>query len=146
MLCQEKVSPPPNVPQISNPSPGQKTTRQRYEELHAAPGSSCGACHTRFDPIGFGFEHFDEGGRYRADESGLAIDASGNVKTASGGTLFSFNGEEELATGLANQPITYQCFAAYLATYAFGSGDACLGPSQASAMQSGTIGISAAFG
>ena len=34
----------------------------------------------RYDgPIGFGFEHFDHLGRYRTEEVGQPIDATGNV-------------------------------------------------------------------
>ncbi len=145
LLCEKKSSPPPNVPQIGSPAPGQKTTRQRYEDVHAKMGSACAGCHQRFDPIGFGFEHFDEGGRYRENESGLPIDSSGAVSTADGTILFSFKSEEELVTGLANQPVVHECLSANLATYAFGTDEACLGPSKVPDLQSGTIGIAEAF-
>ncbi|MES1207166.1 MAG: DUF1588 domain-containing protein [Pseudomonadota bacterium] len=145
LLCEKKLSPPPNVPQISAPQPGQKTTRQRYEDVHVKMGGACAACHQRFDPIGFGFEHFDEGGRYRETEGGLAIDASGKVTKGDGTVLFTFNGQEELVTSLANQPVIHQCMAAYLATFAFGSSEACLGASKVADLQAGTIGIAEAF-
>jgi hypothetical protein len=145
LLCEKKASPPPNVPQIASPMPGQKTTRQRYEDVHAKMGPACAACHQRFDPIGFGFEHFDEGGRYREKESGLPIDSSGTVSKADGTPLFSFTGEEDLVTGLANQPVIHQCFSAQLATYAFGTDEACLGASKVPDLQSGAIGITEAF-
>ena len=145
LLCEKKPSPPPNVPQIAAPTPGQKTTRQRYEEVHGKMGPACAACHQRFDPIGFGFEHFDEGGRYRDKEAGLTIDTSGAVSKADGTALFSFTSQEELVAGLAKQPVIHQCLSAYLATYAFGSDEACLGASNVSALQSGAIGIAEAF-
>ena len=145
LLCQEKPELPDNVPQIGQPEPGVRTTRQRYEEVHATPGSTCAGCHTLFDPIGFGFEHFDEVGRYRADEDGLAIDASGRVLGPSGDPLFEFASQEELARGLADQEISYQCFSAYLALYAFGTNQACLGPSSADELFAGTKGITQAF-
>jgi hypothetical protein len=145
LLCERRPSPPPNVPQIGSPAPGQRTTRQRYEDVHAKMGMACAACHQRFDPIGFGFEHFDEGGRYRETESGLAIDSSGTVSKADGTTLFSFKTQEELVTGLANQPVIHQCFSANLATYAFGTDEACLGTSKVRDLQSGAIGIAEAF-
>ena len=149
LFCQPKLEPPPNVPQIGQPMPGQKTTRQRYEEAHAAPGTSCAGCHRRFDPIGFAFEHFDEAGRFRDTEGGLPINSTGSVPDptdASGATpLFSFTGQEDLASGLANQPVNHQCIAAYLATYAFGTGEACIGAGQVPALQAGTIGLADAF-
>jgi hypothetical protein len=145
LLCQPKPEVPPNVDPLGEPEPGVRTTRQRYEEVHAQPGSTCAGCHSIFDPIGFGFEHFDEGGRYRADEVGLPIDATGQVLGPSDETLFSFDGQEELVAGLAQQEISYQCFTAYIALYAFGTNQACLGPSSSDELFAGTKGITRAF-
>ncbi|MEI9936528.1 MAG: DUF1588 domain-containing protein [Pseudomonadota bacterium] len=145
LLCNIKPSPPPNVPGIPNPLPGQVTTRQRYESQHAAQ-APCSTCHRLFDPIGFGFEHFDEGGRYRQTDSGLTIDTVSDVPTSAGPPLFQFQDQESLARGLAEQSVVYQCFAAYLATYAFGSGDACLGASRVAELQSGALGIADYYG
>ena len=147
LFCQPKLVPPDNVPKIGQPMPGQLTTRQRYEEAHATPGSICAGCHTRFDPIGFGFEHYDEGGRFRADEGGLPINSASSVPDPNhlGSSLFSFAGEEDLVTGLADLPLVDQCVAAYLATYAYGSGEACTGASQVPALQAGTMGLAEAY-
>jgi hypothetical protein len=145
LLCQTKPSPPPNVPGLPSPLPGQATTRQRYESQHAAH-APCSTCHRLFDPIGFGFEHFDEGGRYRQTEAGLAIDTVSEVPTSAGPTLFRFQDQESLASGLAEQGVVAQCFAAYLATYAFGTGDSCLGSSRVADLQSGKLGIAAYYG
>ena len=106
---------------------------------------SCQSCHRLFDPIGFGFEHFDEGGRYRQDEGGLAINSVSHVPDENGMSLFEFQDQETLAQGLAQQPITSQCFAAYLATYAFGSGESCLGASKVDDLVAGKIGIADYF-
>jgi hypothetical protein len=144
LLCHEKPTPPPNVPQIGAPQPGKLTTRQRYELQHAVAGA-CAGCHKLWDPIGFGFEHYDEGGKYRDNESGLPIDTSGAVPNPDGTPLFSFADEEGLVTGLAAQPVSYQCFAGYLATYAFGTAETCLGASKVTALQTGSIGIADAF-
>jgi Protein of unknown function (DUF1588)/Protein of unknown function (DUF1592)/Protein of unknown function (DUF1595)/Protein of unknown function (DUF1587) len=145
LFCQPKLEPPPNVPQISPPMPGAKTTRQRYEDDHVQ--GSCAACHTRFDPIGFGFEHFDEGGRFRETEGPLPINSADAVPDpqVAGASLFSFTGQEDLVTGLAAQPIVSQCVAAYMATYAFGTGEACIGAGQVAALRAGTVGLSEAF-
>jgi len=149
LFCQPKLEPPANVPQISQPMPGQKTTRQRYEQAHVSAGPNCGGCHKRFDPIGFAFEHFDEGGRFRDKEGGLPIDSTGGVPdpndASAATTLFSFTGQEDLASGLADQPVIHQCVAAYLAAYAFGSGEACIGSSQVPALQAGSMGLAEAF-
>lgn len=144
LLCEPTPPVPGDIPQLAAPAPGVKTTRQRYEDMHVKAGGTCNTCHQRFDPLGFAFEHFDEGGRYRETEAGLAIDAAASL-TASNGTVLSFNGQEDLMAKLVSQPVVYECFTAYLATYAFGSAEACLGPSQAEALRAGTLGIAEAY-
>ena len=146
LLCQQKLHPPENVPQIPTPMPGSMTTRQRYEELHAKSGS-CNACHKMFDPIGFGFEHFDEAGKYRANEGGKPINSADGVPNPKNAQedLFSFQGQEDLVKGLADQTIVAQCFAAHLAAYAFGTGEACLGSSQAEPLHTANAPIVEAF-
>jgi hypothetical protein len=142
LLCEKKPTPPANVPPIGQPEPGVHTTRYRYEKEHAATGT-CAGCHSHFDPIGFGFEQFDEGGRYRQTDNGLPIDTNSNVPAPPTDAdpmpapLFAFADQESLAQGLAAQPLVYQCFAGYLAIYAFGSGEACLGQSHVSDFQAG---------
>lgn len=144
LLCQQKPELPANVPDLSPAEPGVKTTRQRYEEVHAGTGV-CKNCHQNFDPIGFGFEHFDEAGRYRDQEQGLAIDATGHVLDSEGGELFAFDGQEQLMTNLADQSIVYQCFSAYLATYAFGTTESCLGQTRAADLEAGAVGIAQVY-
>jgi mono/diheme cytochrome c family protein len=144
LLCETKPTPPANVPPPPAVAPGKVTTRQRYEEQHASSGS-CAGCHRLFDPIGFGFEHFDEGGRYRADEGGLAINTVSDVPNPDATPLFPFQDQETLAQGLAEQELVYQCFAAYLATYAFGTSDSCLGSSRVADFKAGTLGIADYF-
>jgi hypothetical protein len=140
LLCQGKLQVPPNVPAIGK-AVETKTTRQRYEEAHTATNDTCPGCHKRFDPIGFGFEHFDEAGRYRDMQNGEPINSVADVPGPDLKPIFSFATQEEMMTKFAEQPVTYQCFAAYLATYAFGTVESCLGASKASALQAGTIGI-----
>lgn len=140
LLCQTKPTPPPNVPPPPGIVPGKSTTRQRYEEQHAN-GGACASCHRLFDPIGFGFEQFDEGGRYRTADNGLPISTVSDVPKPDATPLFQFQDEETLAQGLANQELVYQCFAAYLATYAFGTADSCLGSSRVTDFKSGTLSI-----
>lgn len=146
LLCQPKLTPPNNVPPITDAdTQAAKTTRELYETKHMAAGSNCKSCHQFFDPIGFGFEDFDQGGRYRTTQNGTAVDPSGHVLDPDGNMLFSFKTEEELATQLASSPESAQCFAAYMATYAFGSSASCLGPTSASGLLDGSVGIVDAY-
>ncbi|HWA74295.1 MAG TPA: DUF1592 domain-containing protein [Polyangiaceae bacterium] len=140
LLCQPKLTAPADVPSITV-AKQTNTTRERYEIAHTSAGTSCPACHKRFDPIGFGFEHFDEGGRYRDMQGGEAINSAAEVPGPDGKPLFSFKTQEELVTGLADLPVAYQCFSAYLATYTFGTTESCLGSNNVAGLQAGTIGV-----
>ena len=131
----------------TTPMAGINTTRDRYEKVHALTNGAdgnCAYCHKRFDPLGFGFENFDEGGRYRAKEKTFDINASGMV-AAPGGTTSPSPTQKRLMTAIASQPVIHQCMSAYLAAFAYGSDEACLGASQVTALQSGSIGIAEAF-
>ncbi|HEY4188508.1 MAG TPA: DUF1588 domain-containing protein [Polyangia bacterium] len=148
-FCKPKISPPPNVPQldVTTPMANVNTTRDHYEmvhELNMGPTGSCAGCHKLFDPIGFGFEHFDEGGRYRTKEGTYDVNSAATAQAADGSSM-TFTDEESLMSDLVSQPIIHECMAAYLATYSFGTNDACIGAGQVSALQSGSIGIAEAF-
>jgi hypothetical protein len=143
LLCHQRRPPPPVVPGIEAPMPGAKTTRQRYEVSHRS-NPSCAVCHQFFDPIGFGFEHFDEAGRYRADEGGLAIDATGQALAFPDTTVaFSFDGLDDLSTKLADQPAVADCVSGLAAAYAFAGagGRACLAEDARAAFARGDVGV-----
>jgi hypothetical protein len=127
LLCRTPPTVPKDVPTLSPPQPGAFTTRQHYEEIHAKdPG--CKACHSRFDPIGFGFEHYDEVGRYRDLDGGLPVNSVSFVPTEDATAhLFDFSNLEELARGLAEQELPYECTSGFLSTYVYGAPEACLG-------------------
>jgi hypothetical protein len=65
-LCQNVPPPPPgvdtNLPAVTAEKP--LTNKDRLK-VHLT-NKSCAACHTLVDPIGFGFENFDNTGRQRA--------------------------------------------------------------------------------
>jgi hypothetical protein len=139
-LCGERPQVPASVPTLVPPSPGVKTTRQRYEEQHMAAGTGCPACHQLFDPLGFGFENYDEAGRYRDQEGGLPVDASGSLMGA-GAQVLSFSSLDELATHLANQPDVGNCASGYVNAYAYANGVACLGETRRAELVAGTLGF-----
>jgi hypothetical protein len=138
LLCNVVPPVPPNIPELDPPQPGARTTRQRYEEDHAQ--GSCQGCHSQWDPIGFGFEHFDEAGHYRDSEGDLPIDARSHVND-DGQQLFEFDGQEDLMTQLVEQPIVSQCLSGYVATFAFGEALTCAGEGQRAAFMQGDIGF-----
>jgi hypothetical protein len=105
LLCTDLPDPPANV-NNNPPAPDPKaTTRQRFEQHRIDP--TCAGCHELLDPLGVGFENYDAIGRYRSDENGLPIDASGKLTgTASGA---AFTGAVELAKKLATSPEVRAC-------------------------------------
>ena len=124
LLCNEPPPPPEGeIPEIKPPEPGVHTTRERYEILHAQ--EPCSTCHIVFDPLGFAFEHFDEGGRYRADEFGLPIEAHG-VAYDGARELFTFSDQADQAQKMADEPVVLDCISDQLAAYAFGGVAECL--------------------
>ncbi len=79
LLCQAVPPPPPDVssklPEHLDSGPA--TLRQRLEAHRSA--KQCKGCHKAMDPMGMAFENFDGAGRFRSEEQGLPIDASGTV-------------------------------------------------------------------
>ena len=87
--------PPPDVPELEeNGGEGEqaKTLRERLSEHRANP--VCASCHDRIDPLGFSLQNFDAIGRWRTEESGQPIDASG--KLADGTTINGASGLKQV--------------------------------------------------
>ncbi|MEM7607710.1 MAG: DUF1588 domain-containing protein [Myxococcota bacterium] len=77
ILCQHLPPPPDDlVVEAPDPSPG-LTTRERFAEHSESP--ACVGCHTRLDPLGFVFEHYDAVGAYRETDNGTTVDSSGQM-------------------------------------------------------------------
>lgn len=142
MFCNDRPTPPPDIPSIEPPEANGATTRARYEESHAQ--GSCNNCHRFFDPIGFGFEHFDNTGRFRAFENGEPIDASGEVLDFQSNEVFgAFDDHADLAELLASRREVEDCLSGLVAVWAFsgGGGESCLAEDARSALSSGEIGL-----
>jgi hypothetical protein len=83
LLGSPPPSPPPNVPPLPENTNGQGVTtvatsvRERMT-LHRA-NQPCKGCHQLMDPIGLALENFDGIGRWRTEDSGVKIDASGQL-------------------------------------------------------------------
>jgi hypothetical protein len=90
------------------------TTRERVA-LQTRP-QSCLACHDMINPLGFTLEHFDAVGRYRDNEKGRPIDASGAYQTRTGAVV-KFAGVVELAAFLAKSDETHEAFVEQLFHY-----------------------------
>ena len=74
------VPPPPgDVPQLKETAEGDKPKTMREQMAAHRTNPTCASCHARMDPIGLSMENFDVDGAWRSDDSGNAIDASGQL-------------------------------------------------------------------
>jgi len=128
LLCQLLPPPPPDVDTTPpDPDPA-ATTRERFRQ-HSAD-ARCASCHRLLDGVGFGLEAFDHLGRFRSEENGLPIDASGNLVSAGDpGLEGEFDGALELTSRLAASPQVEACLATQWFRYTMGraeqQADAC---------------------
>lgn len=98
VLGRAMKPPPMAVTPLDDTFEPQMTTRERVA-LQTRP-EACMMCHTMINPLGFSLEHFDAVGRFRTEEKGKPIDASGDYRTA-GGERVEFNGARQLAEFVA---------------------------------------------
>jgi hypothetical protein len=71
--------PPPNVPALEATEGAKKAASVREQMEQHRNNPTCAACHKIMDPIGFSLENFDLIGRKRSTDSGVAVDASGQL-------------------------------------------------------------------
>lgn len=117
LMCDE-ISPPPPQVDVDQP-PGQDDALCKYDRYsqHRAV-TSCASCHDGMDPIGFGLERFDVGGRLREHDDGLpecSIDGVGNVPG-----LGEFSGPQELSNLLIEAQEIDDCFVRQFYQFAIG--------------------------
>jgi hypothetical protein len=119
LFCEELLPPPPDAEIRAPDLDPNLTTRERFAQHSADPG--CANCHQLMDPIGLGFETFDGAGKYRAEENGKTVDATGAILgTDVAGT---FNGPIELQSRLAGSAQVRSCVATKWFRYAYGRGE-----------------------
>lgn len=119
LLCQT-LEPPPADEEIVAPDPDPDlTTRERFHEHTANP--TCAGCHSKIDPIGFGFSHYDSLGRWRSRENDKPVNAKGHLsETGEPEIEGKFDGAVELADRLADSDRVKNCIAQRWFTYALG--------------------------
>ena len=106
LLCEVLLPPPPDVAVIApDPAPN-ATTRERFAEHTSDAG--CAACHSLMDPIGFGFETFDQLGAFRSAEAGQPVDASGEIR-GGGDAEGAFSDTRGLVDRLAQSQTVREC-------------------------------------
>jgi len=119
ILCLDVPPPPPGLnPVAPDPDPN-LTTRERFR-VHTM-SKACSVCHDSIDGAGFGFENYDQFGRYRSEENGQAINASGEMlKTGEAAVDGPFDGVAELSNRLATSPRVERCLATNWYRFAMG--------------------------
>jgi hypothetical protein len=128
LMCIPVPPPPPSV-NVTPPDPDPSaTTRERFR-VHTE-SDECKGCHAMIDGIGFGFEAYDQFGRYRTVENGLPIDVKGEVLGTGDPSLDgAFEGAPALSARLAQSRRVRDCVATNWYRFAFGrmetSADAC---------------------
>ena len=129
ILCMPP-KPPPAGAQIRVPEVDPTlSTRERFVRHRTA--TYCASCHYQMDPIGFAFENYDAAGVWRADENGLAIDASGALSNTD--INGSFKNAIELTQKLATSAQAQACVVRNWFRFSYGRGD---GSADACALQS----------
>lgn len=127
VLCREFGALPPNVGTVPPASPGAVTTRARVAQKTSA--SACQHCHKHINPTGFAYESFDSLGRFRTEDHGEPVDASGSLEIDPG-SASSFSGAVEFAAELADSAKATRCYETQWFRFAYGrvegNDDACL--------------------
>jgi len=112
-------TPPPPAPAVVPPFPEEvpgvpTTVRARMEQHRSNP--ACAGCHKVMDPLGLALENFDAVGAWRTRESGIPIDASGELTDGT-----KIDGVAALRDALVKRPdVLVGTMAEKLMTYALG--------------------------
>lgn len=118
-LCQPVNPPPPNLKIVPPDIKPGESTRSRFAQHDKDP--FCATCHQLMDPIGFGFEHYDGVGAWRAVDQGQPVDATGNLVGSD--VDGAFDGAIDLAGKLSQSQEVKDCVATEWFRYAFGRGE-----------------------
>ncbi|WP_254511166.1 DUF1592 domain-containing protein [Anatilimnocola floriformis] len=107
-LLGRSLRPPPEaVAPLAPDLHASLTTRERVALQTKA--EACNSCHKMINPLGFTLENFDAIGRFRAEEKGKAVDATGSYLTRAGQQQ-QFKNARELAAFLATSDESHSAF------------------------------------
>jgi len=93
------------------------TNRQRTETATSPP--TCISCHRFINPPGFAFEHYDAIGKWRRQDNGEPVNATGAL-TLSGGEEIAFSDGIDLVQQLAASSQVRDCYSLHWTRYALG--------------------------
>jgi Protein of unknown function (DUF1592)/Protein of unknown function (DUF1588)/Protein of unknown function (DUF1587)/Protein of unknown function (DUF1585)/Protein of unknown function (DUF1595)/Ca-dependent carbohydrate-binding module xylan-binding/Planctomycete cytochrome C len=117
LLGAPPPAPPPGVGTLdeSVEAASASSLRERLE-IHRQR-NECAVCHDRMDPLGFGLEPYDAVGRWRDEDGGFVIDASGVLPNGQ-----RFDGPEQLVEVLRQDPRFPRAVLEKLLVYGLGRG------------------------
>lgn len=111
--------PPPCVD--TTPVPTEPGITQRSIALQRIADSSCGGCHSKFEPLAFGLEKFDGIGRYHEqDEHGNQLRDDGEILFPGTSAAVEFQSSEELMNLLAESDRVKQSLTWKVTQFALG--------------------------
>ncbi len=107
VLGRTLMPPPEAITPVAPALHPDLTTRERVD-LQTSD-IACRSCHDLVNPLGFSLEHFDAIGRFRSEEKGQDIDASGSLITHEDGEV-EFRNAHQLAALLADNSEVHGSF------------------------------------
>jgi len=107
VLCRNVNPPSPEIVAMFKPLDLSKTAREQFTDHRT--NSVCASCHNTLDPLGLPFEHYDGIGRWRDDDRGQAIDATGQI-VDDAGVVHDFDGIPQMAELLSNIDTGRACY------------------------------------
>ena len=131
LTCEVFPAPPNDAFTIEAGLPLSATATQRERSVARSKNTRCLGCHNLIDPMGFGFESFDELGRFRkTNKDGSALDASGDfVNPTSPELEGKFATIPELGARLSKSPAVHECMTRQFFRFNYarteGDADAC---------------------
>lgn len=119
MLCTDLPPPPMMVPPLPADDPTMPHTMRERVTAHTGPGTCGASCHgSVINPVGFAYEHYDALGRWRDQDHGMAIDATGHYGFGRAPT--SYDGAVEFARVMSGQFDVHRCYGEHWLEYTYG--------------------------
>jgi hypothetical protein len=122
LTCEDFPEPPNDAQSVERELQVSPNATARERSAVRNMNLRCKACHSLIDPLGFGFEAFDEIGRYRTTlDDGSPVDARGDfVSPVSPELAGPFETVRDLGRRLAGSPAVQSCMARQLFRFSYG--------------------------
>jgi hypothetical protein len=119
IACLPVGTPPPEAEAAAPPDSVTAAATNRQRTAAVTSQAPCSGCHDNLNPPGFAFEQYDSMGRWREQDNGQPVDASGTVTL--GSEVISFQDGVDLVHQLAESPRVANCYVRHWVRYATGA-------------------------